>query len=183
MLVPQDEGLLVSLPVNPRDGIRTVVIKTIPHNGQRYDTIGDWLVTGTTLTIYTSDLGDWRMSMACALHEMAEALLCVQDGVKEEDVSAFDILYEAKRESLTQHANIAIGASTALKKAFDCTCTITHDSEPGEDRHAPYRRQHAFADGIERLFANAIGVVWDEYSERVTSLEYQPEVNGAEAKA
>lgn len=170
----------MSLPLQPREGIRSVVIKTIPHNQQRYDTIGDWLVDGTTLTIYTSELGDWRMSTACALHEMAEALLCVQDGVKEETVSEFDKMYEVRRKLFMEGAErgptkyeLAMGAN--LSREFKCLCEPTEDSEPGEDRHAPYRIQHAFADGIERLFANEIGVVWDEYAEKVSDLEYEPE--------
>jgi hypothetical protein len=140
-------------------GIRKITVETIPHNSQRYDTVGDWVIVGDTLTLLTSDLGDWRMSMACALHEAAEAMLCLQDGVNEPDISAFDIAYEDAR----QHG-----------VAAPCGCVPTVDSEPGEDRHAPYRTQHAFADGIERLFANQIGVVWDEYSERVTNSEYRP---------
>lgn len=115
-------------------GVTRVVIETIPHKDQRYDTVGDWLYDeqSGTVTIYTSYLGDWRMSMACALHELAETMLCVQDGVKEPDVSAFDEGYEYARRYLIP---------------AQCGCTPTTDSEPGEDRHAPYRKQHAFADG------------------------------------
>jgi hypothetical protein len=139
--------------------IRTIVVTTIPHNEQRYDTIGDWWIEGDTLTLKVSELGDWRESFVCAIHEACEAALCAQDGVAEEPISEFDIAYEAARQ-----AGIAA----------PCGCVPTEDSEPGEDRHAPYRKQHAFADGVERLLANALGVVWSEYADKVTSLQYEP---------
>lgn len=144
-------------------GVTSIEITTIPHNDQRYETIGDWLYDPESgkVTIYTSDLGDWRMSMACAIHEAIETVLCVQDGVSEEDVSAFDVAYEEARKAGV---------------AAPCGCEPTEDSEPGEDRHAPYRKQHAFADGVERLLANQLGVVWDEYAEKVVSIPYNPEV-------
>lgn len=148
--------------------IRRLVVETIEHKDQRYDTSGDWIYDPQTetVTVYVSDLGDWRMNMACGLHELIETMLCVRDGVPEEKVSAFDIAYEAARQA---------GA------AAPCGCIPSGDSEPGEDRHAPYRTQHAFADGIERLFCNAIGVVWSGYNDAVYGLDWyedrdQPDV-------
>lgn len=139
--------------------VESVHVYTIPHDNQRYDTIGDWVFARDgRLAIYTSRLPDWRASMACAVHEIVEALLCVQDGIPEEDVSLFDIQYEAARAAGT---------------ASLCGCTPTADSEPGEDTHAPYRSQHAFADGIERLLADRLGLPWAEYSEQVAALEWR----------
>ena len=67
--------------------VKTVLVETIPHGIQAYDTIGDWKWDSAfeAITIFTSDLGDWRMSMCCAVHELVETLLCVNDGVDEED--------------------------------------------------------------------------------------------------
>jgi hypothetical protein len=139
--------------------ISSVRISTIPHNHQRYKTVGDWLYdeASESVTILVSDMGDWRKGLACGIHELIETALCVQDGVSEESVSAFDVAYEEARRT---------------QRPAPCGCVPTEDSEPGEDRHAPYRRQHAFADGVERLFANAIGLVWDEYAETVVNLPY-----------
>lgn len=165
--------------------VNYVRIDTIPHGRQRYDTIGDWVyypsVKGYTSTgtvkVLTSELGDWRMSMCCAVHELVETLLCVNDGVDEVQVSAFDTLYEEVRVEVLRLGFIPVDlkAAEVIKSVFGCDCIPTEESEPGEDRHAPYRKQHAFADGIERLLANQLGVVWDEYAEIVTGLDYEKE--------
>jgi hypothetical protein len=149
-----------------------IIARTIPHEQQRYPTTGDWELQPAGCTIHTrpaalhvrvSKMPDERYEQLVAVHEIIEALLCKQAGVSEESVSEFDELYEAKRDSLTQHANTAIAASTALKKAFGCTCLITNDSEPGDDIHAPYYRQHQIATGIERILAAELGVDWNAY--------------------
>ena len=158
--------------------VKYVWIQTVPHGAQRYDTIGDWLwhPEHKRVEIITSDLGDWRMSMACAVHELVETMLCVNDGVDEERISRFDMAYEAARKHRLNPLNHHQGsADLELLHDWGCDCEITADSEPGEDRHAPYRKQHAFADGIERLLANELGIVWDEYAEKVTSLDYDKE--------
>lgn len=138
--------------------VRTIVIETIAHDSQRYETPGDWLYdeAGGKITIFTSDLGDWRMSMATGIHEVVEVLQCVRDGVSDEVVCAFDIEYEKARDE---------------GRAASCGCVPNEDSEPGEDRHAPYRKQHAVADVIERLLALSLGVVWDEYGEKSGNLK------------
>jgi hypothetical protein len=35
--------------------------------------------------------------------------------------------------------------------------------EPGEEMDAPYRKEHLFAEAIERLVANELGVTWGAY--------------------
>ena len=139
--------------------IRRISVETISHRSQRYDTIGDYYLDGETLYVDVSELGDWRMSLLCAVHEIIEAALCHQDGVPFEDINAFDIEFEAQRRR---------GAHSVF-------------AEPGEDPHAPYRIQHAFADGVERLFAQQLGVVWDEYTDRVIALDFR-ENNGERQK-
>lgn len=154
--------------------IKRILVQTIPHNEQRYDTIGDWLISGDLLTLKVSELGDWRESFVCAIHEACEAALCANEGIAEEPISRFDMLYEDRRQAILTNAHVQKNYPLELVREFGCKCIPTEDSEPGEDRHAPYRKQHAFADGIERLLANALGVVWSEYSEKVTNLDYQP---------
>jgi len=41
--------------------------------------------------------------------------------------------------------------------------------EPGAHPDAPYHRQHAFAEGVERCVALALGVVWADYEARITA--------------
>ncbi len=75
-----------------------ITIETIPHDQQRYPTVGDWQWTGPDeLVVRVSEMGDWRYNAAVAVHELVEVLLCKQDGVTEAAVDAFDTAYEATR--------------------------------------------------------------------------------------
>ena len=74
-------------------------IRTVPHEAQRYDTCGDWQYTKSgALTITVSDLGNWRMEVAVAIHELIECLLCRNDGVTTQQVDEFDMSYKGKGE-------------------------------------------------------------------------------------
>ena len=123
-----------------------VVIDIIPHKQQRYETVGDWKRDKNgTLVIKVSDMGDKRYAMLVAIHELVETLLCEHDGVKEEDVTAFDIAFEKKRKP----GNV---------------------DEPGDDRKAPYRRQHCIATAVERLLCAELGIAWKDYDDAVNAL-------------
>lgn len=134
-----------------------IIIETIPHNQQRYPTVGDWFYKmeseltpegGTTqeiLHIKVSDLGDWRYNALIAIHELAEVLACQHEGVTQEQVDKFDTEFEASRED-------------------------GNEDEPGDSPGAPYRAQHCLATGIERILAAALGVSWKEYEETINSL-------------
>ena len=72
-------------------------IQTIPNNEQRYITTGDyWIDSDGTWQIRVSDLGDWKKELLVAIHELAEQAICLSKGIKEEDISAFDIEFEKK---------------------------------------------------------------------------------------
>lgn len=67
-------------------------VRTILHEKQRYDTVGDWIwVGGDCLNIHVSDMGDWRYEALIAVHELIEAILCRQAGVSTEMVDQFDL--------------------------------------------------------------------------------------------
>jgi hypothetical protein len=68
-----------------------VVVTVIPHADQRYPTLGDWVFGDDVLTIAVSDTGDPKMNFLIGLHEQVEAMLCLERGIAEEAVSAFDI--------------------------------------------------------------------------------------------
>lgn len=132
-----------------------IEIEVIPHEKQRYDTVGDWyyrkdadLATGKlgqVLVIRVSELGDWRYNALVALHELVEVLLCRHDGVTQEEVDRFDMDFEAHRKR-------------------------EDDSEPGDHPAAPYRKQHLLATGIEKMLAAWLGVYWKSYDERILKL-------------
>lgn len=117
-----------------------ISLKDIKHEEQRYETVGDWVWELDHLIIHISDLGDEKMNACIAIHELIEALLCRFHGVTQQEVDAFDM---------------------GLGKNLE---------DPGESPLAPYHKQHMFASGIELVFAQKIGVDWNEYEKKIKEL-------------
>lgn len=127
-----------------------IKIRTIPHEQQRYLTVGDWRFVGgeenpTALIITVSDMENPWYEYLVAQHELIEAMLCLKRGIKEKAVSDFDIAYETTR------------------KEGDV-------SEPGNDPRSPYFKEHVFATTLERIMSNELNLNWEEYDEKVSSL-------------
>lgn len=126
-----------------------IIIDTIPHEAQRYDTCGDWWFDADgNLHVKVSEMGDDDYAFLVGIHEVIEAWICRTEGVKEEDVSDFDKHFEKERAE-GKHSESA---------------------EPGDDPRAPYRAMHFFATTMERMLAQAIGVDWKEYDDEVMNL-------------
>lgn len=126
-----------------------IIIQTVPHKAQRYDTCGDWQFNDATgeLLITVSELRTPHASLLVAVHELVEAMLCHQHGIDEADVDHFDRTWEAHNGY----------------------------SEPGDDMAAPYYAEHQFACGIERLMAAELGVCWTEYEREIEALVWRHE--------
>lgn len=124
-----------------------IIIRIIPHDKQRYPTVGDWYFTSNykRLNIFISDVGDWRKNLLVSVHELIEASLCRDRNIKEVDVTQFDIIFEAQRKP-------------------DDT------SEPGDHADAPYKKEHFFATNIERLLAAELKIDWSQYEEAINNL-------------
>lgn len=122
-----------------------IIIETIPHKDQRYETVGDWFWEDGDLRIRVSELGNWKYEACVAVHELVEVLLCKSDGVQQQDVDAFDMQYEKDRQE-------------------------GDESEPGDDNLAPYRKQHCVATGVERVLAAELGLSWKEYDAAINAL-------------
>lgn len=146
-------------------------IQTIPHNKQRYNTVGDWwfenrqsisgdgakdpIVTDyEVLCIRVSEMGDWRYEQAVALHEQYEALLCYNDGIDGSVVDKFDQKFED-----------SFNAGMITSRTIE---------EPGDHPEAPYYKQHAKALAIEHMFLADTDVVRYLYNEAMDEL-YRPE--------
>lgn len=121
-----------------------VEVYEIDHAQQLYDTVGNWkwLDKDKFLNVAVSKTGDWRYFILIAVHEIVEAALCRHAGIKEEAVTAFDVLFEQQKG----------------------------EGEPGDDPGAPYRRQHLLATGIEQILAAELGVDWKAYGEALAKL-------------
>src|SRR5208337_252360 len=119
-----------------------IVIRTIDHKDQRYETVGDWQpLMGPNLLITVSDLGNPKMNALVAIHELIEALLCKFNDpeITTEIVDSFDM----------SHENL---------------------DEPGESSEAPYHLQHTRATIIEKLLSDWLKIDWDEYEKRIQEL-------------
>jgi hypothetical protein len=122
-----------------------IVIETIPHYLQEYNTCGNWKIHKGSIEITVSDLGNEKHEFLIGLHELIEAYLCKCRGIKEKDVTAFDKEFEAKKVEGNQN-------------------------EPGDDPKSPYKKEHFFATSIERLMAAELGVDWNEYDKHIGEL-------------
>lgn len=133
--------------------VMKIMIETIPHDNQRYETVGDWVFLAPPyvaegdlgISITVSELGDWRYNALIAVHELVEVLLCKQRGITQEAVDAFDKNFELNRPE-------------------------GNEDEPGDAPDAPYRKEHFFATNIEALLSAELGVNWQEYEAKVNSL-------------
>ena len=118
-----------------------VTIRTIPHDKQRYDTVGDWQLTNRVggLLVTVSKMDNWKHEALVGIHELVEAMLCRCSGVTEESVDAFDMAFKG-------------------------------DGEPGDSHEAPYHQEHMVATAVEMVVAGAMNVDWDEYCKAVADL-------------
>jgi hypothetical protein len=148
--------------------IKRIEIQVIPHNEQRYETCGDWVVEGDKLTVFASDLapssnGDDLVAeygpLLVGLHEAIEAILCCRRGIKQEDVDAFDKDFEKARAETGSVAKFHFRGRT-----------LAIDEEPGDQEDAPYFREHQFATNVEFLIAHELGVNPGRYEEAVNEL-------------
>lgn len=131
-----------------------ITIEVIPHMFQRYPTAGDWIIKESpddpkrsTLHIRVSNTGEPRANLVLAIHELVEALLCINDGIKPDQVDAWDM-----------------GPGLSL-------------DEPGEHPDAPYHSQHMDAEIIERMVARMLGLPWDKYTNLIEALFPEEEKN------
>ena len=123
-----------------------VEVKTIPHSQQRYETVGDWFYgADASWQFRISDLGNWRMEIAVAVHEIVECALCRYAGITPSEIDQFDMAYEAQR-------------------------TPDNYDEPGDDPRAPYHKQHCIATGVERIMVCCLGLTWKDYEKAIDGL-------------
>jgi hypothetical protein len=148
-----------------------IIIETIPHLQQRYNTVGDWQWEegGKTLHVLVSELTYPNSSVinrpnqsleeaVVGIHEVIEALQCSKDGITQKQVDEFD-----NGPSSEEALNLGM--------------------EPGDHWDSPYKQQHTLATGIERILCFTLGITWYEYDEMLTRLcEHYDRVKEEEEK-
>jgi len=138
--------------LDPMKRITGYDIRIIPHEQHRYETCGDWWYEGpednAVLHIRVSQMPEQTHEQMVLIHELAEVILCNQQGVTQQDVDNFDTNFESNRE---------VGL-------------VSEEAEPGDSPNAPYKTQHCFATAIERLMCAALGITWQAYEEEINKL-------------
>lgn len=117
-------------------GDKRIIIDFVDSKDQRYPTCGDYYEKDGVYHITVTKQIDHRYNLLIMLHEMIEWTLTEMAGIREEDISDFDI--EWNREP-------------------------REEDEPGNNRYAPYYREHRIAENFERLFADYLQVDFLEY--------------------
>lgn len=124
-----------------------IICESIPHSEQRYDTCGD----------YVEEYDEWYFTISkmkadyeflVLMHELTEWYLTQKRGIKEQDITKFDIKFEEDR---------AKGLHNEIE-------------EPGFHKDAPYINEHKFATKIEKLLAKELGINWNEYDKTILKL-------------
>ncbi|MDD4409563.1 MAG: hypothetical protein PHW52_02805 [Candidatus Pacebacteria bacterium] len=126
-----------------------IYIKTISHNEQRYNTVGDyWMDEKGVVQIRISEMGNDDYEFLVLDHEIQEIYLCLKRGITFKDIDKFDAKFERDREAGIHD----------------------EDDEPGDDRLAPYFDEHQFASLVERMASYELKVDFEEYGKRVVEL-------------
>jgi hypothetical protein len=128
--------------------IPLITIESIPHKAHRYETVGDYFKTNKAWNFRVSKMSNQDYEFLVIMHEMIEWYLTQKRGITEKSILKFDIQYEKEREQGLH----------------------SQDDEPGFDKKAPYRKEHAFATEIEKLLAKELKVNWNKYDKEVMSL-------------
>lgn len=124
-------------------------LEVIAHKDQRYETVGDyWLDENGVRQFRCSDMSNEDFHFLVIIHELIEEHLTRRRGLKEEDIKAFDEMFEKER---------AEGKHSKTE-------------EPGYDSRSPYLKEHTIASGIETTLAGIIGVDMNAYDHAVNSL-------------
>lgn len=124
------------------------IILVLEKDEMRYPTAGDYYEkpNGTVEFNICKQVND-DYEFLITIHEMVEEYITRKRGIKEEDIMNFDLLFEDERQRGLH----------------------SQDDEPGYDLRAPYRKEHIFAELIERQIAFELGVDWIKYGEEIIS--------------
>ncbi|MEI6580799.1 MAG: hypothetical protein WCO07_01360 [bacterium] len=113
-----------------------IQFKIIPAKEQRYDTCGDYFPTKEG---YQFRVSKWNSDyeFLVLMHELTEWYLTQKRGIPEKSISKFDIWFN--EQGL--------------------------EGEPGDHKDAPYKKEHHFAEKIEKMLAKELGINWKKYEE------------------
>ena len=123
------------------------ILKTAPMKRIRNNQAGDWKV-GKHIVAISAKMDCSESELAIAIHELIEAWICRKQGITDEQVTAFDAMFENERNR-GQH------------NLFD---------EAGDDVRAPYFDAHQRATSVENEVCSALKLTWSQHESNVNSL-------------
>jgi hypothetical protein len=130
-----------------------VYLRSVPLNDLRNGQAGDWLFADRRsgeegLHALSAKMDDWRSEFAICIHEAIEALLCMEHGITDLQVTQFDAQFEAERAA-GNHGTFA---------------------EAGDDFRSPYFKEHQTATFVERAVCAALELDWEQHTQNVEEL-------------
>jgi hypothetical protein len=129
--------------------MRPIIANTIEHKDQRYPTVGDYFIDWLgRRRVVISEMKDDRYEQLVLIHELVEMFLVEDRKISEKSIDAFDKKFEAERKKGKR----------------------PKDAEPGNDKRAPYFKEHQFATKVEMMLAKELGVNWKKYNQYVNGL-------------
>ena len=120
-----------------------IKIEFVKKEDVRNNDVADYYYEGEDLIIKVVDTGDEIYNRAVILHELIEEALTKKRGITEQMVTSFD------------------------RKCFE---ENMYETAYGDQPDCPYRKEHRFAENIERLFIQESGKDWFTYDKVIDSL-------------
>lgn len=115
--------------------LQEIQFKVIPANEHRYETCGDYWIDKKGILQVRVSKWETDYEFLVMMHELTEFYLTQKRGISEKSISKFDIWFN--KEGLP--------------------------GEPGDHKDAPYRKEHHFAEKIEKLLAKELSINWKKY--------------------
>ena len=144
-----DDTLAPECPYNDLGLMPSINFKVIPHDEQRYETVGDYWFEDAILQVRVSKMDSAHKEFLVFIHEMVEVYLILSKGIAIEDIDKFDKRFEEFRTAYPD---------------------LVGDDEPGDHPKAPYYKEHAVATRIEKWLAQTLNEDWDLYEDKCNSL-------------
>jgi hypothetical protein len=69
-------------------------VRFVPHNKQRYDTLGDYQEKDGSIIFTITDTGDWKKNSLLAIHEIFEKILNKHMGITDKQVDEWDFNFK-----------------------------------------------------------------------------------------
>ena len=84
--------------------------------------------------------------------------------MESEDYEFLIMIHELVEGHLCKKRGVAVETVRAWDMAYQ------GDGEPGSAAGSPYKKEHFFAEAVERMVASALRVDWDNYEEAINKL-------------